>query len=130
MSLPCTTQGSPPFMRPLTLGTHHISGESVAISHAVRKRHLYLIGQTGSGKTTLLENLIAQDLAAGEGVALVDPHGDLSERVVLHVPPSRAGDLIYIDCANLSRPIGINLLSKVHPDRHSKVADDIVTAFI
>ena len=48
-----------------------------------RRRHLYLVGQTGTGKSTLLLNLIAQDLAAGQGLALLDPHGDLAEAVLL-----------------------------------------------
>lgn len=117
-------------MNPLELGKHHVSGISVTVSSSARTRHLYLVGQTGSGKSTILENLIAQDLVAGEGVALVDPHGDLSERVVLHIPQNRAKDLIYIDCSDLARPMGINLLADVHPDKRSKVADDIVTAFI
>ncbi len=47
-----------------------------------RRRHLYIVGQTGTGKSTLLLNLIAQDLAAGEGLALLDPHGDLAEAVL------------------------------------------------
>ena len=50
-----------------------------------RRRHLYVVGQT-STKSTLLLNLIAQDLAAGQGLAVLDPHGDLAETVLLHVP--------------------------------------------
>ena len=51
-----------------------------------RRRHLYIVGQTGTGKSTLLLNLITQDLFAGEGMALLDPHGDLAEAVLLHIP--------------------------------------------
>jgi DNA helicase HerA-like ATPase len=55
-----------------------ISGEPVMLDPQERRRHLYVIGQTGTGKSTLLLNLIRQDLVAGEGLALLDPHGDLA----------------------------------------------------
>ena len=55
-----------------------------------RRRHLYVIGQTSTGKSTLLLNLIAQDLAAGQGLAVLDPRGDLAETVLLHVPRNRS----------------------------------------
>ena len=76
-----------------------------------RRRHLYIVGQTGTGKSTLLLNLIAQDLAAGEGLALLDPHGDLAEAVLAHVPRARTNDLVYINPADIERPIGFNPLS-------------------
>ena len=55
-----------------------------------RRRHLYVAGQTSTGKSTLLLNLIAQDLAAGQGLAVLDPHGDLAETVLLHLPRNGA----------------------------------------
>jgi len=55
-----------------------------------RRRHLYIVGQTSTGKSTLLLNLIAQDLAAGQGLAVLDPHGDLAETVLLHLPRNGA----------------------------------------
>ena len=54
-----------------------------------RRRHLYVVGRS-TGKSTLLLNLIAQDLAAGQGLAVIDPHGDLAETVLLHVPRNRS----------------------------------------
>ena len=54
-----------------------------------RRSHLYVIGKTGTGKSTLLENLIRQDIAAGAGLALLDPHGDLVERLVQNIPAHR-----------------------------------------
>ena len=41
-----------------------------------RRRHMYLIGKTGMGKTNALEHMIIADIKAGNGVAVVDPHGD------------------------------------------------------
>ena len=59
-----------------------------------RRRHLYVVGQTSTGKPTLLLNLIAQDLAAGQDRAVLDPHGDLAETVLLHVPRNRSNLII------------------------------------
>src|SRR3981081_4331085 len=94
-----------------------------------RRRHLYIIGQTGTGKSTLLLNLIAQDLAAGAGIALLDPHGDLAEDVLMHVPRDRTNDLVYVNPADAERPIGFNPLSAVPEDLKPIVADGVVSAF-
>lgn len=56
------------------------------LHQADRRQHLYALGQTGTGKSTLIETLIAQDIAAERGVILLDPHGDLAERVVSRYP--------------------------------------------
>ena len=67
---------------------------------ADRARHLYMIGQTGTGKSTLLAELVRQDIEAGAGVALVDPHGDLIDDVLASVPSRRVDDIILIDTAD------------------------------
>jgi hypothetical protein len=94
-----------------------------------RRRHLYIIGQTGTGKSTLLLNLIAQDLSAGQGIALLDPHGDLAEAALAHVPASRSNDLVYINPADRTHPIGFNPLSRVPEQIKPAAADGIVSAF-
>ena len=94
-----------------------------------RRRHLYIVGQTGTGKSTLLLNLIRQDLIAGEGLALLDPHGDLAEAVLAQVPRRRTNDLVYVNPADLDRPIGLNPLSCVSDDLKPIVADGVVSAF-
>ena len=94
-----------------------------------RRRHLYLVGQTGTGKSTLLLNLLAQDFEAGAGVALLDPHGDLARAALHYIPKRRTNDLVYIEPADLERPIGFNPLSRVPPDLAPIVADGIVSAF-
>lgn len=66
----------------------------VTIKQADRFSHMYVIGKTGVGKTTLLETLIRQDIAAGHGCALINPHGDFVERVAAAVPPTRRSDLV------------------------------------
>src|SRR3984885_12412968 len=96
----------------LVLGAR-ISGDFEMLDAEERRRHLYIVGQTGTGKSTLLLNLIAQDLTAGEGLALLDPHGDLAEAALMHVPRERTNDLVYINPADAERPIGFNPLSAV-----------------
>jgi Helicase HerA, central domain len=112
----------------LLIGTR-TSGEPVMLDPEERRRHVYLVGQTGTGKSTLLLNLIAQDLAAGEGLALLDPHGDLAEAVLNYVPKARTNDLVYINPADIERPIGFNPLSGVPHDLKPIVADGVVSAF-
>ncbi len=93
------------------------------------RQHLYLIGKTGSGKTTLLRNLLVQHIAAGHGVGLIDPHGDLAEELLNHIPPSRADHLVYFNPGDLEFPIGLNLLANVPVDDRHLVASGIVGAF-
>src|SRR3984893_1208010 len=112
----------------LLLGAR-ISGAATMLAAEARRRHLYIVGQTGTGKSTLLLNLIAQDLVAGEGLALLDPHGDLAEAVLLHIPRDRTNDLVYLNPADSARPIGFNPLSAVPEALKPIVADGVVSAF-
>lgn len=73
-----------------------------------RMRHLFILGQTGTGKSTLMENMILQDIHAGRGVAVIDPHGDMVENVLASIPRERAEDVIYFDFLDKERPIGFN----------------------
>jgi hypothetical protein len=95
-----------------------------------RRQHVYTIGKTGTGKTTLLRNMIVQDILAGRGVGVLDPHGDLAEDLLNEIPPWRADDLVYFDPADYDYPIGLNLLrSSVPPERRHLVSSGIVGAF-
>src|SRR5919202_2408056 len=78
-----------------------------------RRAHMYILGKTGTGKSTLLETLIRQDLARGHGLALLDPHGDLVEKVLSEVPEERRADLIYFDATDAKHPLGFNPLEYV-----------------
>jgi energy-coupling factor transporter ATP-binding protein EcfA2 len=99
------------------------------ISVADRRRHLYVLGKSGSGKSTLLRNLAAQDIAAGRGLMLLDPHGDLAEELLDYIPSHRIEDVIYLDPADLAWPIGFNLLERVAPDDRPLVAASVVATF-
>jgi hypothetical protein len=95
-----------------------------------RFHHTYVIGQTGTGKSTLIRNLIAQDLADGHGLCLIDPHGDLSESVVLDIPYGRDDDLIYLKPAHLAESVPYNPLFGIKKDDRSKVAANTVGTFV
>ena len=116
---------------PVILGEREQWGqrEPFALSPADARQHLYVIGKTGSGKTTLLRNLILQHLAAGHGVGLIDPHGDVAEELLDHLPPHRADDLVYFNPGDLEFPVGLNLLANVPRDERHLVASGIVSAF-
>ncbi|MBV9864760.1 MAG: hypothetical protein JO316_05390 [Abitibacteriaceae bacterium] len=77
---------------------------------ALRNRHLYMLGATRMGKSTLLLNLIAQDMLAGRGLCLIDPHGDLALDVLRRVPPEREEDALYLDLSDTARPPALGLL--------------------
>lgn len=87
-------------------GTHRRFG----ILQSDRLRHLWVIGKTGSGKSTLLLNLIAQDLKAGRGVGVLDPHGDLALAALALVPKARTNDVCYIDPADTDSALAFNIL--------------------
>lgn len=79
--------------------------------------HLYVIGKTGTGKSTLMETLARQDIELGHGVCVIDPHGDLAERLVAHIPKERKDDLVYLDAADNNQPYGYNPLRRVRKDK-------------
>lgn len=94
-----------------------------------RRRHFYLVGQTGMGKSTVLENLIAQDLVQERGIAVIDPHGDLVEKILDFIPPSRINDTIYFNPADTEYPIGFNVLEQVNAGERHLVASGLVQVF-
>ena len=83
----------------LVLGTMEIGGmqQTVKLAHADRSRHVYLLGATGTGKSTLLYNMIRQDIQAGFGLAMMDPHGDLFDLLIANMPEERIKDVWLID---------------------------------
>lgn len=99
------------------------------IKQADRRAHMYLIGKTGTGKSTLLETMIRQDMQNGQGFALIDPHGDLVERVVEAAPECRRADLIYFNVPTASRTLGFNPLEQVPPEIRPLAASGILEVF-
>lgn len=116
----------------LLLGTNTYRGEkkSVRILRDDRRRHFYAIGKSGTGKSTLLESMIRQDLQNGEGVCVVDPHGDLVEGCLPYIPRKRADDVIYFNPGDLERPMGLNILEGETPEEREFMAQEALAIFI
>ncbi len=89
---------------------HHDSVTPIGLTQNERDRHIYIIGGTGNGKTTMLQYAIAQDMKQGKGVAIIDPHGDMAETLLRHVPPERVEDVVYFNPDDLDHPFAMNLL--------------------
>lgn len=94
-----------------------------------RLSHIYVIGKTGAGKSTLLETMMLQDITRGEGFTLLDPHGDLVERIARAIPAHRRKDLIYFDVSDPDQPYGYNPLKRVAPEKRSLAASGILEVF-
>jgi hypothetical protein len=96
-----------------------------------RRRHLYIIGQTGTGKTNFMKGLIAQDIRNGEGVCVVDPHGEFAEYALGCVPTERAEDVIYFNPADLERPMGLNMLEydPKYPEQKTFIINELINIF-
>ena len=94
-----------------------------------RRRHMYLIGKTGMGKSTILENMIIDDIRAGRGVAVVDPHGDLAEKIIEYIPTERIKDVIYLNPADINYPIAFNVVEQVDPHLQHLVASGLIGVF-
>ncbi len=94
-----------------------------------RRASMYVIGKTGTGKSTLLETMIRQDIAAGHGLAVFDPHGDLIERMLVAAQSKRPADLIYCNVPNAEQPLGFNPLESVPPEKRPLAASGILEVF-
>ena len=104
-------------------------GVPFGIKQADRLLHMYVIGQTGVGKSTLLEILVRGDLAAGRGFALIDPHGDLVERVFAGIPEQLRDRVTYLNAPDPTQPFGYNPLRRVRDDRVPLAASGILETF-
>ncbi len=94
-----------------------------------RRRHMYVVGKTGMGKTTLLENMVLNDIYAGHGVGVVDPHGDFAEKIIDYIPPNRINDVVYFNPSDINFPIGFNVLEVIRPEHKHLVASGLMGVF-
>jgi hypothetical protein len=95
-----------------------------------RTRHQYIIGKSGCGKSALISFLARQDIKMDDGVCVVDPHGDLIEDVLCHIPKERAKDVILFDPADMERPMGLNLLEAKTDEEKDRASLDAMEIFI
>lgn len=94
-----------------------------------RRRHMYVIGKTGMGKSTLLENMIIDDIIEGHGVGVVDPHGDLVEKILDYIPSYRINDVAYFNPADFDHPIAFNILESIDPRSKHLVVSGLMGVF-
>jgi hypothetical protein len=117
----------------IILGENIYRGEKsiVRIKRDDRRRHLYIIGQTGTGKTEFIKNMVYQDIKSGEGLCVIDPHGDMAESILGMIPEERAEDAIYFNPADTEKPLGLNFLEydPRYPEQKTFIADEIYGIF-
>lgn len=94
-----------------------------------RRKHTYVIGKSGMGKTTLLENMTIQDIQNGEGVGIMDPHGEYAEKMLDFVPPSRVNDVVYFNPSDLNFPVSFNPLENINIEQRHLVASGLMGVF-
>ena len=117
----------------LLLGYNEFRGDKadIKIMDDDRRRHMYIIGQTGTGKSVFLENMIVQDVQEGKGVCVIDPHGELVEKILEFVPRHRLQDVIYFNPGDIERPIGINMLEydPAYPEQKTVIVNELFSIF-
>lgn len=115
----------------LHLGSNEHGGvaNSVFLSDERRFRHTHVIGASGTGKSTLLFNLIRQDIETGAGVGVLDPHGDLIQRILGVIPEDRIQDVVLLDPSDEEFSIGFNVLSAHSDLEKTLLASDLVSIF-
>jgi len=111
------------------MNTYHGEEQTVSIPSSLRLRHMHIIGATGTGKSTMLLSMIAQDMVNGNGLAVLDPHGDLIESILAYVPANRLKDVIVIDPSDGEYPVGFNILSAHSEIEKDILSSDLVAAF-
>jgi hypothetical protein len=94
-----------------------------------RQRHMYVVGKTGMGKSTLLENMAAQDIKNGEGIAFIDPHGSAAETLLEYVPEHRVKDVVYFAPFDIDNPVSFNVMEDVGPDKRHLVVSGLMSTF-
>jgi len=110
------------------IGAGHYRGvkRKVNIGIEDRRRHIYIIGKTGTGKSELLHDMATQDIKAGFGVCVIDPHGDLIDNILKYIPPERAEDVIYFDPSDYDRPLGINFFEAQDEQQKHLISTSII----
>lgn len=94
-----------------------------------RRRHTYIIGKTGSGKSVFISYMAAQDIKAGKGIAIIDPHGDLADTVLGLVPKERIDDVIYFNPSDMERPMGLNMLEAPNENMRDFAVQEMISVF-
>ena len=117
----------------IVLGVNSYRGveKEIHIKRDDRRRHTYIIGKSGVGKSTLLASMAIQDILNGEGVGIIDPHGDFVEDVLARIPPERSEDVILFAPQDTERPLALNLLEfdPRYPEQKTFVINEMIKIF-
>lgn len=121
-----------PYNRDLTylgLASFRNKNQIFGIKRKDRRQHVYVLGKSGTGKSVLLSNMIIQNINNGEGVCVVDPHGELVEGVLGAIPPHRIKDVVYFNPADTDFHLGLNVLELIDPQYKHLVASGLMGIF-
>jgi len=94
-----------------------------------RRQHTYIVGKTGVGKTALLRNMALQDIERGEGITIIDPHGEFVEDILDSIPSFRINDVVYFNPADIDYPISFNILEVPDPKYKHLIASGLIGIF-
>ncbi len=94
-----------------------------------RRGHMHIIGKTGTGKSSLITNMALSDIRNGNGIGLLDPHGDLCDDILNRIPRERINDVVYFNPADLEYPVGFNPLEKVPHEKQHLIVSGIISVF-
>ncbi len=111
------------------LTTYRDKNQLFGIKRKDRRQHVYLLGKSGTGKSVLMFNMIIQNIKNGDGVCVVDPHGELVEGVLSAIPPHRMKDVVYFNPADPDYHIGFNVLELIDPKYKHLIASGLMGIF-
>lgn len=114
---------------PIGITNYRNTNQRFGIKDADRLGHIYVIGKTGVGKSTLLKSMAMSDIRRGNGICVLDPHGDIATDILKHIPAWRKQDVIYFNPKDIDNPVAFNPLKGVHPKYHHLVVSTLVSTF-
>jgi hypothetical protein len=109
----------------LCRNVHNGLSQPIRLPADDRMRHMFILGQTGTGKSTMMESMVLQDIRAGHGLALIDPHGEMVDNILGKIPADRLDDVIIFDVLDRERPLGFNLLQWRTLEERDFIIDEI-----
>jgi hypothetical protein len=114
---------------PIGITTFRNSNQRFGIKEQDRFGHIYCIGKTGTGKSTLLQSMVISDIQSGNGVCVIDPHGDVAENILNYVPAERVKDVVYFNPADTDYPTGFNPLKAIDPSQRHTITSGLIGTF-